>query len=141
VHLNRRAKIIIILAVIFSIFLLLLPHTSLFSNWVQNTSRRGFLIYSVIFMILGVVNGVMFYKSRLLKKRENNLIRIMLLIRHCLFLFLLSVATLIFLYIPMNPDVEFVMLLLILLCLPIAWVIVIIQLVKWIKSKKQVTSE
>jgi hypothetical protein len=92
-------------------------------------------------MILGVVNGIIFIKSKQLKKRENHLIKIMLLIRHGLFNLLISAVGIVFFYISVNSDVELVVLTLVLLCLPISWVICIVALIKWIKSKKEITTE
>lgn len=137
IYFNRRVKIIISFAVILAIFLLILPHTSFFSNWVKNTTRKDFLIYAIIFVILGIVNGIVLFVSKPLKKRENHIIKVILLIRYCLLLLILSVATLILIYVPMSPDVEFVVVLFISLYVPIAGVISIVALVRWMKSKKE----
>lgn len=143
-HLNRGAKIIIFLAIVFSVFLFLFPHTSLFSffsNWLQNTTKRNLAIFSIVLLVWGLAPGVLLITNKELKKKENRLVWILVLISPCLISLLATASILSSLYLHLSPDVELVWLALIILCALVAWLIAVISLIKWMKSKNKTTSD
>lgn len=142
-HLNRGAKIIIFLAIVFSVFLFLFPHTSLFSffsNWLQNTTKRNLAIFSIVLLVWGLAPGILLITNKELKKKENRLVWITVLMNPCLMTLLTTALILSSRYLHLSPDVEFVGFALIILCGLVAWLIAVVSLIKWMKNKNKTTS-
>jgi hypothetical protein len=142
-HLNRGAKIVITLAIVFSILLIVFPHTSLFTlvlNGLQNATTRNLTILSILLLVWGLAPGILLITNKELKKKENRLVWITVLMNPCLMTLLTTALILSSRYLHLSPDVEFVGFALIILCGLVAWLIAVVSLIKWMKNKNKTTS-
>ena len=137
---HPSVKIIIFLAVILSILAFLLTRSSLFQGLVQNATTMHIVIFSIILLVLGLGRGIILITNKELKKKENRLVKIKVLINPFLIVLLTFVLVLSSLYFHLNPDVEFAVITLIMLCILISGLIGVVWLIKWMKSKNKTTS-
>jgi len=137
---HPKLKIIIFLSIVLSIGVLLLSQSSFFKGPVLDTVGRHIVILPIIVIILGLSRGIFLISNKEIRKEKNRWIRIKIFINPFLIVLLTLVLVLSTLYFHFSPDVEFVLLTLIPLCVLISGIMAVILLVRWIKNKNKTPS-
>lgn len=137
---HPKLKIMIFIAVVLSIGTFLLAQTSFFKGEVQDAAGRNIIILSAIVIVLGLGRGILLITNKEIRKEENRWIRIKVLINPFLMVLLMLVLVLSSLFFHLNPDTEWIVAVLIMVCVLISGVISVIWLIKWMKRKNKTTS-